>query len=103
MNSFDIFDSAFSLANLPITDTTNNVIESITKVTNELSSEHTTEVSNSSTVNNSSWLYIGLVFIFLAFAMYVYKLYTNKNRKHVQFDVTTQDCPGGFCPMEKCI
>jgi hypothetical protein len=35
--------------------------------------------------------------------MYVYKLYTNKNRKHVQFDVTTQDCPGGFCPMEKCI
>ena len=110
MNSLDIFDSAFSLANLPITDTTNNVIESITDTTNnviESIATVATEVSASSTTmtstNNLSWLYIGIVFIFLAFAMYAYKSYTNKNRKQVQFDETTQDCPGGFCTMEKCI
>lgn len=100
----DIVDSAFSLANVPIvTETANDIIESITEIVSASSS------SSSSTTpiisDNSLWFYLGILFILLAISMFAYKSYANssKTSNHVQFDDNIQDCPGGFCTMKKCI
>ena len=97
MDSIDIVDSAFSLANIPdIMEKTNDVVETITK-----------EIPNPAEItqmtDNSFWLYIGIVFILIAVGMFAYKSYNNRNTKHVQFDDSpVDDCPGGFCTMDKC-
>ena len=103
MDSIDIIDSAFSLANIPsIIEQSNNAIETITETvtTNMPSMPSIPSMPSHTNVDNSSWLYLGIVLIIISITAFVYKHYI-KSKKHVQFD-DDSFCPGGFCTMDKC-
>ena len=103
MDSIDIADSAFSLANVQssIVEQTHNVIESIT---NQTTGPEIIVVNPSYAVSfdDFTWFYLGIILIILAIALYIYKTYITTNRKQVKFTESVQDCPGGFCTMEQC-
>jgi hypothetical protein len=75
MDTIDIRDSAFAL-DIPS-------MESILPAGGDGSTDYTI------------FIYIGVAIVFAIIGIFIYKYYQNKN------SVQEEDCPGGFCTMEK--
>jgi len=75
MDAIDITDSAFAL-DVPS-------MESIITTGGDGSTDYT------------MFIYIGIAIVVAIIGILIYKFYQNKN------NVQEQDCPGGFCTMEK--
>ncbi len=75
MDTIDITDSAFAL-DVPIMD---NVLTT----------------GGEGAIDYTMFIYIGVAIVVAIIGILIYKYYQNKN------SVQEEDCPGGFCIMEK--
>ena len=86
MDSIDITDSTFSLdiRNL------NQVIDS-----------NTMTMGGDTNGDYTMYIYIGVAALVVIIGMFIFKFYQNKKTNESVFDNGEQDCPGGFCTMNK--
>ena len=77
MDSIDITDAAFSL---DVPDL-NQVIDS---------------VGGNILTDYTMYIYIGAAILVVIIGMFIFKFYQNKKTSNSE-----EDCPGGFCPMNK--
>jgi len=75
MDAIDITDSAFAL--------------DVPSMENILTS------GGDGSTDYTMFIYIGLAIVVAIICIFIYKFYQNKN------SVSEEDCPGGFCTMEK--
>jgi hypothetical protein len=75
MDSIDITDSAFAL-DVP-------------------SMDGILTTGGDGSIDYTMFIYIGIAIVVAIFGIFIYKYYQNKN------SIQEEDCPGGFCTMEK--